>query len=227
MHTHTYMHYMTLTLIPLHSTPLHCIALRYVTLNYCTWHAYIHSYTTKPKVPNGVTIGHRSYQLQVIDYAAGKQNHVCRGVWSSEMHNQCDMVEMAAIIAGFTLEAHLGPQTGEAMMRSINSGRQPMRIEAPTDSYRIFSYLAAQHLKLLVEKGTFYHLAYLREKLLTGLTSPYSWTDTRGMAADGLTKGSADRSALGAIMDDGYKLYHVVRKIREPSSTVASSSHYA
>ena len=69
--------------------------------------------TTTRKVPNGVTVGHRSYQLQVIDYAAGKQGHVCRGVWSSELHNQCDMVEMASIvagfIAGFTLETRLGP----------------------------------------------------------------------------------------------------------------------
>ena len=37
----------------------------------------------------------------------------------------------------------------------------PMTIEALTDSYSMFSYLAAAHLKLPAEKGTFYHLAYL------------------------------------------------------------------
>ena len=87
------------------------------------------------------------------------------------------------------------------MMRVTNNGNLPLRIEALTDSYSIFSYLAAQHLKLPVEQGTFYHLACLREKFATVVISSYSWTDTRDMAADGLTKGSADRSALAAIMD--------------------------
>ena len=104
---------------------------------------------------NGVTIGHRSYQLQVIGYAAGKQAHVCRGVWSSELHNQCDMVEMASIVAGFSLEARLGPQTGESLMHRIRAGDFPMSIEAVTDSYSIFSYLAAAHLKLPAEKSTY------------------------------------------------------------------------
>ena len=171
-----------------------------------------------------MTTGYRSYQLQVIDYAAGKQNHVCRGVWSSELHNQCDMVEMATIIAGFTLETRLGPQSGESVMRAITNGNLPLRIEALTDSYSTFSYLAAQHLKLPAEKGTFYHLAYLREKLVNGVISSYSWTDTRDMADDGLTKGSTDRSALASIMDGDYKLHHAVHEFQKSLTAVGEVS---
>ena len=139
------------------------------------------------------------------------------------------MIEMGTIIAGFTLETQSGPQSGESMMRAINHGSRAFRIEALTDSYSIFSYLAAQHLKLPAEKGTFYHLAYLREKLVTGVISSYSWTDTRDMAADGLTKGSADRTALASIMDGHYKLHYEVHEFREPTksattTTAASSS---
>ena len=82
-----------------------------------------------------------------MDYGAGKQNHVCRGVWSSELHDQCDMVEMASIVAGFTLEAVQGPQTGEAMVQAMSKGKVPMAIEALTDSYSITSYLAAAQLR--------------------------------------------------------------------------------
>ena len=110
------------------------------------------------------------------------------------------------------------------MMRAINTGDLPLRIEALTDSYSIFSFLAAQHLKLPVEKGTFYHLAYLREKLVTGVISSYNWTDTRGIAVDGLTKGSADRSALASIMDGDYKFHHAVHEFREPSTSAAAAS---
>ena len=101
-----------------------------------------------------------------------------------------------------------------------------MGIEALTDSYSIFSYLAAAHLKLPAEKSTYYHLANLREKLVCGLISSYNWTDTRDMVADGLTKGSADRSALSAVMDGKYHLHHAVHEYKEPASnaTAASSS---
>ena len=97
-----------------------------------------------------------------------------------------------------------------------------MQIEALTDSYSIFDYLVAAHLKLPAEKSTYYHLAFLREKLVCGLISSYNWTDTRDMVADGLTKGSADRSALSAIMDGAYELHHAVHEYREPVSSVST-----
>ena len=59
--------------------------------------------------------------------------------------------------------------------------------------------LKSDHLNYPREKGTFYHLAYLREKLCSGLIRSYNWTDTRGMVADGHTKGSIDRSMLAAL----------------------------
>ena len=56
-----------------------------------------------------------------------------------------------------------------------------------TDSYSIFSYLAAAHLKLPAEKGTYRHLAYLREKLVSALIGAFTWVASRDMVADGLT----------------------------------------
>ena len=70
------------------------------------------------------------------------------------------MIEMSNIIAGFTHESVHGPQTGAAMVRAMSQGDVPMRIQALTDSYSIFSYLAVAHLKLPAEKGTYYHLAF-------------------------------------------------------------------
>lgn len=66
--------------------------------------------TTTRQVPAGVTIGKRRYELRLLDYAAGKQSHVCRGIWSPELHNQCDMVDTGSILAGFMLETNIGPQ---------------------------------------------------------------------------------------------------------------------
>ena len=97
-----------------------------------------------------------------------------------------------------------------------------MQIEALTDSYSIFSYLAVARLQLPAEKPTYYNLAYLREKLVSGLISSYNWTDTRDMVADGLTKGSADRITLSAIMGGIYELHHAAHEYREPGSSAST-----
>ena len=67
--------------------------------------------TADPLVMRGYTLalahyheGQRAFQLQVLEYSGGKQNHVCRGVWSAELHNQCDMADVGIIILGFLEE---------------------------------------------------------------------------------------------------------------------------
>ena len=78
-----------------------------------------------------------------------------------------------------------------------------------------------------MSKYSYYHLAYFREKLVSGLIRSYNWTDTRDMVADGFTKGSVDRTVLSVVMDGAYKLRYVAHEYREPASnaTVAPSSH--
>ena len=44
------------------------------------------------------------------------------------------------------------------------------------------------------------------------------------MVADGLTKGSADRSALSAVMDGTFLLQHAVHEYQEPASTTTAAS---
>ena len=83
-----------------------------------------------------------------------------------------------------------------------------MQLHMFTDSYSIFSYLKAQHLKFPAEKGTYFHLASLREMLVNGIISSYNWCDTRDMLADGMTKGRLDRDALVSVMHGKWKLEH-------------------
>ena len=73
-------------------------------------------------------------------------------------------------------------------------------------------------MKLPVDKGTFYHLAYLRERLVSSLIGSYTWVDTRDMVADGLTKGRADRAALINMMHGNYELDHTCHEYSELST---------
>ena len=106
------------------------------------------------------------------------------------------MQEMSSIIVGFTLEAAQGPQTGAAMVQAITTGRVPMQVEALPELFHVRLSSCRTCATASSKNGTCGHLAYLREKLTTSLVGLYNWTDTRDMAADGLTKGSVDRTML-------------------------------
>ena len=146
--------------------------------------------------------------LQVLEFTCGKQSHVCRGVWSAELHNQCDMADMAVVLLGFLEEVRHGPATAERLKELKDNGGYTIPLDMYTDSYSIFSYLHAQHLKFPTEKGTYFHLAYLPELLEKGVISSYTWVDTHDMFVDGMTKGSLDRAALVSIMHGQWTLRH-------------------
>ena len=61
-----------------------------------------------------------THQLHLIEWSCGKQKHVCRGVWSSELHNQCDMVEMGTIISAFAEEVRHGPGSAESIKTMLD-----------------------------------------------------------------------------------------------------------
>eukprot|EP00959_Pyramimonas_sp_CCMP1952_P464105 9486044-Pyramimonas_sp.AAC.1 len=79
----------------------------------------------------------------------------------------------------FFEEVRLGPQSAEDMKAIRQSGAFVLNGEAFTDSGSLFSYLEADHLKFPADKGTFFHLAYIRELLRTRVLKTYYWIDTR------------------------------------------------
>ena len=52
------------------------------------------------------------------------------------------------------------------------------------------------------------HLQYVRELLEHDVLRALVWTDTRDMLADGLTKGSVDRTELHSVMEGTVTMTH-------------------
>jgi hypothetical protein len=162
----------------------------------------------------------RTYHLQILEYVAGRQNQVVRGVWAAELHNQCDMIDTAVLLTSFMDEVRYGPQSGETQKQKREEGGSfAMTIDAFTDSHSIYSYMKALHLKFPADKGTFFHLAYMREALASGLLRSLTWLDTRDMVVDGLTKGMLDRSALHRLMAGVWQLQHACETHSDKSET--------
>ena len=144
----------------------------------------------------------------------GNKNHVCRGVWSAEVHNQCDMLDMSTTLLGSLHEVRKGPQPAEKLKELRECGGYSTPLEPYTDSGSLFSYLEADHLKFPADCGTFFHLAYLRELLTNGILRDYCWIDTRDMCVDGMTKGRLDRKALHELMGGHWTITHAIKYIR-------------
>ena len=64
------------------------------------------------------------------------------------------------------------------------------------DAMNLFYALTAVYPRLPAEKTLFVHISWLRDMFQRGVPRTVSWSDTRDMVADGLTKGKVDRTAL-------------------------------
>ncbi|CAE7940212.1 unnamed protein product [Symbiodinium sp. KB8] len=64
------------------------------------------------------------------------------------------------------------------------------------DAMNLFYALTAVYPRLPAEKTLFVHISWLRDMFQRGVPRTVSWSDTRDMVADGLTKGKVDRTAI-------------------------------
>ena len=153
----------------------------------------------------------RRYQTQLLEWTAGRQKHVARGVWSAELFNQCDLIDFATVLLGFFEELRRGPMTHADLAHMREDGGFSLAVTQVTDSMSIFTYLAAGHERQPTERGTIFHLGMLREALTIGMVDELVWCDTRDMAVDGMTKGSIDRAGLHRLMAGTWHLNHPVQ----------------
>ena len=71
---------------------------------------------------------------------------------------------MGLLLSAFFEELRYGELGCEERHRRVD-GSYSMQLHMFTDSYSIYSYLKAAHLKFPAEKATYLHLAYLKELL--------------------------------------------------------------
>ncbi|CAE7353799.1 RE1 [Symbiodinium sp. CCMP2592] len=89
------------------------------------------------------------------------------------------------------------------------------------DAMNLFYALTAAYPRLPAEKTLFVHISWLRDTFQRGVPRTVSWSDTRDMVADGLTKGKVDRTALLEAMRGVLHVRHP-KKSHEGSKAASS-----
>ena len=141
-------------------------------------------------------------RVHLIDFMTKRVSNVTRSTFSAELFSVCDAGDYAILLRQIVHEFTVGP-LGTTDARSMTEGvvRSPVRIELLVDAMSVFAAVTASNIKVPREKSLLGHLQYLREKIDRRVFEALIWCDTRDMAADGLTKGSIDRSQIVDIMN--------------------------
>lgn len=89
-----------------------------------------------------------------------------------------------------------GPVNPKHGMQLHDGGGSTIKIRVCIDAMPVFSALAIDRVKFPAEKSLLCHLLRLKELISSGALAEFRWIDTRGMIADGHTRGSIYRPLL-------------------------------
>ena len=135
-------------------------------------------------------------RVQLLDWFARKQPHVCRSTFAAELHAALDGLNQAMLVQTTLHEVQHGVMSADALLRARESGEMTPRLELAIDAKAVFDALTAAVVRVPADKHLYLHLRKLREFLDERQLWRIWWVDTRMMLADGMTKGVVDRECL-------------------------------
>jgi len=142
-------------------------------------------------------------KVQVLDWFSRKQPHVCRSTFAAELHAALDALNQGLIVQALLSEIALGTRSARELLDIQSAGRCQPELHLCVDARSVYDAVCAEKVSVPADKHLFLHVAKMREFLDTKLLHKLWWVDTQDMAADGLTKGKIDRSAILALVHEG------------------------
>jgi hypothetical protein len=160
--------------------------------------------------------------VHLIDWHCGSIKQVTRSTLTSEGLACVAAVDQAITLATTLHEIEVGPVTIGQTKQLVEEARLLFKIGGFVDAMSLIRALAASSIKVPQEKSFLLNLVWIAEHIRTGLLKSLSWTDTRDMIADGLTKGSIDRALLHRACDGYRTLAHDIESISKHSTKTQS-----
>lgn len=136
------------------------------------------------------------------------QRHVTRSTFASELFAATDALDYGLLQVLSLEELIMGPMTW-TQARNLQTGGEvelTTQTALAVDAKSVTAAAIAPVLRAPAENSALVSVAWLREQLKRKTLNALFWSDTRTMAADGLTKGSINRQGLHEIMDGTWTL---------------------
>lgn len=147
------------------------------------------------------------------------QRHVTRSTFASELFAATDALDYGLLQTLSLEELVRGPITWtEARdLQTGNESKLETMLALAIDAKSVTAAAISPVLRAPAENSALVSVAWLREQLKRKALNALFWSDTRTMAADGLTKGSINRQGLHEIMEGRWTL-SIKLELQEPRS---------
>jgi hypothetical protein len=139
---------------------------------------------------------------------SGGQRRVVRSTFVAEALAACDALDQGIVLAQTLHEMYTGNTSAYGSRHLRENGGYKIPMVLYIDALSVFAAATAVFIKIPADQSVLCHLHYLREMLEYDVLRLLVWVDTRDMLADGLTKGSVDRTVLRDAMDGTVMLTH-------------------
>ena len=105
-----------------------------------------------------------------------------------------------------------GISTAEALAKRYEDGKLTLETDLLIDAAAVYDHISHNEARIPHDATMAIHGLKLRELLQTGKLQRLLWCDTRCMLADGLNKGTVDRSAVQLAVSKGlWMIQHAVK----------------
>ena len=105
----------------------------------------------------------------------------------------------------------------------LENGRLYPPIDIFVDARSVSDAISASDVCTPQEAPLRLHLIAVRDRLTRGLIRSISWTDTRDMVADALTKGGVDRALIMQVMNGKLMIHNALQTHRGTASAGPST----
>eukprot|EP00971_Amphidinium_carterae_P124929 2474936-Amphidinium_carterae.1 len=164
--------------------------------------------TTEP-VPSPVSSVPHVQQGHLIDWVSTTQRRVTRSTFASELVSAVDAVDASLLPREYLREVNSGVSSSTLARQHMEapSDGHASAIQLFIDAKSVLDSISSGGGKLPAEKGQFINVQWIREQMQNGVIS-VAWTDTRDMAADGMTKGTISRDEIVKAMTGEFVFRH-------------------
>ena len=131
------------------------------------------------------------HTVQVIDFVAKKQNRVCRSTYTLQSFTVCHALNVNLALT----EILTGVRDVKQLLEAHEGGKHALRLNAVIDAGSVLDSVSGAEVKVPTDQGMLIHALRLHKLLQTQVETLW-WVDTRDMLADGLHKGTIDRTPL-------------------------------
>ena len=110
-------------------------------------------------------------------------------------------------------EVEVGPASVTVTMKLVDVAKLLYALDGYIDAMSLIQALSVCAIKVPQEQSFLLSLLWLSQYVRSGLIRSRSWTDTRHMIADGLTKGNIDRRLLHNACNGFRSLTHDIKTL--------------